>query len=143
MLDGWMSSGSGGGAAGLITTLSGLANSFGRGSVGMVHIESIVKGFADLSGNIRRLSLDKRKLKKVNEYATELSETMSAITGMPDGIGDKVQTVTQGMADLTAVLNAAASDPGLAIAMEVGKGLSENGTVTVQHENVNITINVN
>mgnify|MGYP004150897479 CR=1 FL=1 len=74
------------------------------------------------------------------DFVNEASNSLNALGNIPQTIEDKTEAINAGMANLSAILTQASSDPGLQLAVQIGQGLSGDGTVTVQHEGVNIAV---
>jgi hypothetical protein len=81
-------------------------------------------------------------MKKGSEFATALSDTMSSMGSLPDQILSNVDAVTAKMAEINTIFSAAGEGGELAIAVCIAQGLSGNKSLTIQHENMNITLNV-
>ena len=81
-------------------------------------------------------------MEAAGEFAGAAAGAISSLDSIPATIADKTEAISTGMANLSQIITSAAGDPNLAVAVQIGQGLSGDGTVTVQHENVNITINL-
>ena len=88
------------------------------------------------------MKFNKAKMDAASGFVSSVAGALSNMDAIPAQIADKVEAINVGMANLSAILTNAASDPEMALAVEIGQGLAGDGTVTVQHENVNITVNL-
>ena len=105
-------------------------------------IINVIAGFGTISKEMAKTRMDTRAMKKGAEFATALSDTMSAMANLPEQISANVESVTTKMAEINSIFSAAGEGGELAIAVAVAQGLSGNNSLTIQHENMNITMNV-
>jgi hypothetical protein len=138
-----LSTGEGAGASGITTMLGTLEQAFGKGKAGNLSILGVIGGFAEIGKEMKGARLDTRSMEKGAKFAEALANTMNSMSNLPTQISADVDSVTAKMAEINSIFTAAGEGGELAIAVAVAQGLQGSNTLTIQHENMAITMNVN
>jgi hypothetical protein len=120
-----------------------MASLFGASSEKSVipKINDIILGFSELTTRVPKI----KSLKAANDFMVELiplANNLAAMPSLANNVSEKIMAVQTSFETLTTFMNTAGSDPELCAAIALGKALSTDGKVTVQHENVQINLSV-
>jgi hypothetical protein len=127
------------------TTLNGIADVFKQGTL-IQSITTIVGKMVELQALLARNPLSTRNVTKLTDFANGLDTAISAmerISNPSTDITTRVESLSTAFTTLSTAFSQLENDPNLRLAVRVGENLTGNGTVTVTHEPVNITLNVN
>jgi len=74
--------------------------------------------------------------------ANSIKSALDVFATIPEEISTRITTAKNSFNELSALMARAGSDPGLATVIQMSNALSGDGRVTVEHENVQINVNI-
>ena len=132
------------GIMGGLSNLGGdLLGSFG-GAFGST-FDNITDGARGLAGSLAGGLSDfaSEPLQAMNSAISEINTSLSSFANIGEVITEGVSTLDTAFTSISEQFSRFRNDPDLALAVEIGRSLSGDGTLTVQHENLNVNLTVN
>lgn len=137
--------GEGGDMSAVSSALHKIAEEFSSGTL-VSSITRIVDGMSVLQTSLARHPLNVRNVSRLTEFANGLSTAITAletIAGPSTGIQARVTQLGAAFDELDTQFSRLGNDGSTALAVGVGRALTGEGRVTVEHEIANINLHVN
>ena len=132
-------------SSGIITSITGM-----MGSIATSFVDSFTGAFRSVIQNISvgmsalQVALQASPLSATNLLSNvgSISAALDVFSIMPENITARITTARNAFSELSSLMSRAGSDPGLATVIQMSNALSGDGRVTVEHENVQINVNI-
>jgi hypothetical protein len=87
-------------------------------------------------------SLSSISTANITTNSSNIKSALDVFATLPEEITGRITTAKNSFNELSALMARAGSDPGLATVIQMSNALSGDGRVTVEHENVQINVNI-
>jgi len=132
-------------SSGIITSITGM-----MGSIATSFVDSFTGAFRSVIQNISvgmsalQVALQASPLSATNLLSNvgSISAALDVFSIMPENITARITSARNAFSELSSLMSSAGSDPGLATVIQMSNALSGDGRVTVEHENVQINVNI-
>lgn len=131
--------------SGIVTSLTGMMEGVATSFVNSFTsaFSSVIRGVSTgMSALQAALQVSPLSAENLLSNVSSISAALDIFSLIPDDISARITSARNSFNEITDLMSRAGSDPGLAAVIQMSNALSGDGRVTVEHENVQINVNI-